>query len=53
MKAAQLLMMLQSREKGRLSRTGSEEVLALIQTMVGENSRAISTLAPAVTNALL
>jgi len=45
LKAAQRLMMLQSREKGRVSRTGSEEVLALIQAMVGENSRAISTLA--------
>ncbi|HET6887740.1 MAG TPA: tetratricopeptide repeat protein [Candidatus Udaeobacter sp.] len=45
LKAAQRLMMLQSREKGRVPRTGSEEVLALIQTMVGENSRAIPTLA--------
>jgi tetratricopeptide (TPR) repeat protein len=45
LKAAQRLTMLQSREKGRVLRPDSEEVLALIQTMVGENTRAISTLA--------
>ena len=45
LEAAQRLMMLQSRERGRVSKPGSEEVLALIQTMVGENNRAISTLA--------
>jgi tetratricopeptide (TPR) repeat protein len=45
LKAARRLIMLLPREKGRVPRTDSEEELALIQTMVGKNSRAISGLA--------
>jgi hypothetical protein len=45
LKAAQRLMMLLPREKGRVAKSEFEEELALIQTMVGENSRAISGLA--------
>jgi tetratricopeptide (TPR) repeat protein len=45
LKAAQRLMMLLPREKGRVAGSEFEEELALIQTMVGENSRAISGLA--------
>ena len=44
--------MLLPRAKDPMSGPALEENLALIQTMFGENSRAISTLTRAVTNAL-
>jgi tetratricopeptide (TPR) repeat protein len=52
LKAAQRLMMLLPHEKGRVARPEFEEELALIQTMVGENSRAISGLAHLLQTAL-
>src|SRR4029453_17620343 len=45
LKAAERAIMLLPRAKDRMSGPSFEENLALIQTMVGENSRAISTLA--------
>ena len=44
LKEAERAIMLLSSAKDRNGRTACEENLALIQTMFGENSRAISTL---------
>ena len=44
LKAAERAIMLVPRAKDRVDGPGYEENLALIQTLVGENSRAISTL---------
>ena len=50
--AAERAIMLQPRAKDRVSGPTLEENLAIVQTIFGENSRAISTLTRAVTNAL-